>query len=160
MDTTSTLFSGTRALSRAAFALFRGDVFQKKNVVNEKNDEDFFSGKNEVKGDLPVDVYNTPDTIVIIAQMAGVDADNVVVKIKDDVVTISGIRVKPMDAALEEAYLHTEECQWGEFTRPIILPQSVNIKKMKARLTKEKILILTIPKKVVDDEHVVRVVLE
>lgn len=96
--------------------------------------------------DLKVDVYNEPAQIVIVAQVAGVDRNEVTVTVKEEVLTISGERKRPAGLSIDDKYLHTEECEWGTFTRPIILPQNADIKRIHARMTQESLLILTIPK--------------
>ncbi|MFN7160286.1 MAG: Hsp20/alpha crystallin family protein [Candidatus Gracilibacteria bacterium] len=99
---------------------------------------------NEI--DLKVDVYNEPSQIVIVAQAAGVDRNEIAVTVKEEVLTISGERKRPEGLSIDDKYLHTEECEWGKFTRPIILPQNADIKRIHARMTHESLLVLTIPK--------------
>lgn len=115
------------------------------------------AGDQEI--DLKVDVYNEPAQIVIVAQVAGVDRDEVSVTVKEEVLTIAGERKRPEGLSIDDRYLHTEECEWGKFIRPIILPQNADIKRIHARLTHESLLILTIPKVDVS-EQIVKIEME
>lgn len=115
--------------------------------------------------ELEMDVYAMPDKIVITAQVAGVEDGSISLRIKDDtgkegaILLISGMRKNPFEADMEQ-YLHTRECQWGSFSRPIILPQSAQLKKISAKITKDKILIVTVPKLDTDLERVIKVEIE
>lgn len=99
---------------------------------------------------LLVDVYQTEQTIVIYAQSAGADMNDVHVSIEGDadIVLIEGRRTRPEYIVFPKkvargAYV-AEECFWGEFYRRIILPESVNIQKAEAKI-KNGVLILILP---------------
>ena len=99
---------------------------------------------------LDVDVYQTEHMIVIYAQAAGADMNDVHVSIEGDadIVLIEGRRVRPEylvfpKKKLEGAFF-TQECLWGEFYRRIILPESVEIEKAEAKI-KNGVLILILP---------------
>lgn len=99
---------------------------------------------------LHVDVYQTEQMIVIYAQSAGADMNDVHVSIEGDadIVLIEGRRTRPEYIVFPKkmvrgAYV-AEECLWGEFYRRIILPESVNIEKAEAKI-KNGVLILILP---------------
>lgn len=99
---------------------------------------------------LHVDVYQTEQMIVVYAQSAGADMNDVHVSIEGDadIVLIEGRRTRPEyivfpKKVLRGAYV-AEECVWGEFYRRIILPESVNIEKAEAKI-KNGVLILILP---------------
>lgn len=99
---------------------------------------------------LVVDVYQTETTIVIYAQAAGADMNDVNVSIEGDadIVLIEGRRIRPEYLVFpkhkpEGAYF-ASECIWGDFYRRIILPESVEIEKAEAKI-KNGVLILILP---------------
>lgn len=99
---------------------------------------------------LHVDVFQTERMIVVYAQSAGADMNDVHVSIEGDadIVLIEGKRVRPEyivfpKKKVKGSYV-AEECVWGDFYRRIILPESVNIDKAEAKI-KNGVLILVLP---------------
>lgn len=77
------------------------------------------------EGELSVDVFQTPDEIIIKAMIPGVRKDEMDIAIARDSVTIKGSRaeekmVKDDDYVVRELY-------WGSFSRTIQLPHEVDI---------------------------------
>lgn len=100
---------------------------------------------------LDVDVFQTESTIVIYAQAAGADINDVHVSIEGDadIVLIEGKRYRPEYLVFPKktpanGVFYTEECVWGEFYRRIILPESVDIDEAEAKI-KNGVLILILP---------------
>lgn len=99
---------------------------------------------------LHVDVYQTERKIVVYAQSAGADMNDVHVSIEGDadIVLIEGKRIRPeyivFPKKKEKGAYVAEECIWGDFYRRIILPESVNIDKAEAKI-KNGVLILVLP---------------
>jgi len=99
---------------------------------------------------LFVDVYQTERMIVVYAQSAGADMNDVHVSIEGDadIVLIEGRRVRPEYVVFPKKVVKgsfvAEECIWGDFYRRIILPESVNIDKAEAKI-KNGVLILVLP---------------
>jgi len=110
--------------------------------------------------DLEVDVYNTPSEILIVALLAGVDARDLGVKVKEDVLILSGKRPKPQKLQDISESLYEEAIHWGSFEKLVILPPNIRLDKIQAKLDKEKILYITLPKIERDDEQVVKVEFE
>ena len=99
---------------------------------------------------LDVDVFQTDDLIVIYAQAAGADMNDINVSIEGDadIVLIEGRRLRPEFLAFPKkktdgAYF-TEECVWGDFYRRIILPESVDIEHAEAKI-RNGVLVLVLP---------------
>jgi HSP20 family protein len=99
---------------------------------------------------LHVDVYQTERMIVVYAQSAGADMNDVHVSIEGDadIVLIEGKRIRPEYIAFPRkkvagSYV-AQECVWGDFYRRIILPESVNIQEADAKI-KNGVLILILP---------------
>lgn len=99
---------------------------------------------------LHVDVYQTEKMIVVYAQSAGADMNDVHVSIEGDadIVLIEGRRVRPEHIVFPNTKVRgsfvAEECAWGDFYRRIILPESVDIDKAEAKI-KNGVLILVLP---------------
>lgn len=99
---------------------------------------------------LHVDVFQSEFQIVIYAQSAGADMNDVHVSIEGDadIVLIEGRRIRPEYIVFPKKKVRgafvAEECVWGDFYRRIILPESVNIDKAEAKI-KNGVLILILP---------------
>jgi len=100
-------------------------------------------GMDEQEGQLTVDVYQTPEFIVVKSTIAGVKPDDLDVSITNDMVTIRGTR-RHDEEVTEEDYFY-RECYWGSFSRSIILPVDIVSEKADASL-KDGILTIRIPK--------------
>lgn len=120
-----------------------------------QRDEMLYSADKELK----VRVYNAQDRIVIMAEVAGVADEDLHLTVREDHLEISGVS-RPPDMPELEPYLHTEEFQFGAFSRSIILPQQVDMKNIQARMTRERVLIVTIPKIVQKKEREIKIQLE
>lgn len=119
-----------------------------------RSDQSLQSSEEETAVDkvaqLDVDVFQTERVIVIYAQAAGADMNDVHVSIEGDadIVLIEGRRIRPEFIVFPKSKPHgaffTEECVWGDFYRRIILPESVEIEKAEAKI-KNGVLILILP---------------
>lgn len=97
------------------------------------------------EGELPVDIAETADMLVILAPVAGADPDNISIHLDGDVLTIRGTRERLLERTAEHFF--SEECFWGNFSRSIILPVEVKTEEAQAQF-KNGLLTLTIPKQV------------
>jgi HSP20 family protein len=95
------------------------------------------------EGQLALDIYQTPTHIVIVAPIAGVKMPDIDVSVTEDVLTIKGKRYLEFDIPDEDYF--TQECFWGDFSRSIVLPASVDDSKISASF-KDAVLKITIPK--------------
>jgi HSP20 family molecular chaperone IbpA len=100
---------------------------------------------------LPVDVYQTDEHIVIYAQIPGLDISKLEISIEgdNDVVTIQGEYKRPEGEAhngLSKGEFSLEECSWGQFFRQIILPQEIDFSRAEAKV-KDGVLFLLLPMK-------------
>jgi len=99
---------------------------------------------------LDVDILQTEHNIIIYAQIAGVDINDINLSIEGDanIVLIEGRRTRPEFTSFPEndqlGVFFTEECIWGDFYRRIILPEGVVIEQAEAK-TKNGVLILVLP---------------
>ena len=90
-----------------------------------QSDDADMSLQEDVDGELPIDMYETDDAIVIQAFVAGVRPDDLDIMITRDSVTIRGSRLQEHHI-LDEDYSH-HELFWGSFARKVALPDEVVI---------------------------------
>jgi HSP20 family protein len=98
---------------------------------------------DSIEGQLALDVFQTKKNIVILAPVAGVKLEDMTVEVNDDVLTIKGHR--QFEETVEEENYFTQECFWGDFSRSIVLPASVDSNKISASF-KDGVLKIEIPK--------------
>ncbi len=94
-------------------------------------------------GELPVDMYQTDDEIIIRAIVAGVDPSDLEISITRDMVTIRGTREEYQEAR-DDGYFH-RELFWGSFSRTLLLPEEVAIDESDAK-EKHGMLEIRLPK--------------
>lgn len=94
-------------------------------------------------GELAVDVYQTPDAIVVKAFIAGVQPNSIDISITREMVTISGSRHDERES--EEDDYFQRELYWGSFSRTIILPEEIDVDLAEAS-EKHGILAIRLPK--------------
>jgi HSP20 family protein len=99
--------------------------------------------EDEKEGQLTVDVYNTPDQIVIKTMVAGVRPEDLDISIARDSVTIRGKREEERTIR-EDDYL-VRELYWGSFSRTVVLPQEIDVEESEA-VEKHGLLIIKLPK--------------
>jgi len=90
---------------------------------------------------LPLDVYSTPDELVVLASVPGIKPDEVEITIEGDTLTIRG-EIKPPAENVD--YL-MQEREYGPFHRTLLLNVPVQADKAEATFT-NGVLTLTIPK--------------
>lgn len=95
------------------------------------------------EGELPIDMYETDDAIVINTLVAGVDPSDLEISITRDKVTIRGSRLAPEHVADEE-FMH-RELFWGSFARTVELPDEVVIDESEAK-EQHGLLRITLPR--------------
>ncbi len=95
------------------------------------------------EGQLPVDVHQTANDIIIRAFVAGVRPDELSISISRDMVEIEGSRLEREQVAGPDFF--TRELFWGSFSRAITLPQEVDVDAATAS-AKDGLLTLILPK--------------
>jgi len=98
---------------------------------------------DQQEGQLPVDVYQTANEIIIRAFVAGVRPEELNVSISRDMVVIEGSRESRDQVAPSDYF--TEELFWGSFSRTILLPQEVDVDSSTAN-AKDGLLTVILPK--------------
>lgn len=112
-------------------------------ILRTKEEKDDLWADGEPEGQLTVDVYQTPDDIVVESAIAGVAPDDIDVNVTTDSIAIRGSRKREKNVR-DEDYLY-QECYWGKFGRSIILPQEVDPEGAVVKF-KNGILTVTLPK--------------
>ncbi|KAF0218460.1 MAG: HSP20 family [Geobacteraceae bacterium] len=92
----------------------------------------------------PVDIYEDENSVVIKAELPGVDQNDIQVKIEDSTLTLRGER--KLDQTVKKENFHRVERYYGSFQRSFSLPHTVDQEKVKASCEKG-ILTITLPKK-------------
>jgi HSP20 family protein len=100
-------------------------------------------GDDYDEGQLSIDVFQTPENIVIKSTIAGVKPEDIDISINNDMLTIRGKR-EFQEKISDENYL-IKECYWGGFSRSVILPVEVDAEKVEAALD-NGVLTVTLPK--------------
>lgn len=113
---------------------------KKISPPQKKEPEDWLA---ESEGQLTIDVYQTPNEIVIKSTIAGVKPEDIDITMTNDMITIKGSREKDEEVKEEDYYY--QECYWGAFSRSVILPVDVEADKAQAKM-KNGILTIRLPK--------------
>jgi HSP20 family protein len=114
-------------------------IFSDKNTNIAQED----TGDEKESGQLSLDVYETPTELVIVAPVAGVRMQDINVSVTEDILTISGER--HLEFTIPDDDYLIQECFWGNFSRSIVLPSTVDPSKVNAAY-KNGILKITLPR--------------
>jgi HSP20 family protein len=91
-----------------------------------------------------VDIYEQEGSIVLKAELPGVDPKDVDIRLENNVLTLLGER--KIDQEVKRENYHRVERAYGSFTRSFTLPTVVDQEKIKAAF-KDGVLQVTLPKK-------------
>jgi len=117
---------------------------KKKTTLPQKQESVFsLEDLNQKVGEIPIDLYQTEDELVIRAPIAGTKMEDLDISIEGDVIIINGKREEPEEEGKIDYF--TKECYFGPFSRKIISPVEIDPSQAKAKI-KEGILIVRIPK--------------
>ncbi|MBI4779346.1 Hsp20/alpha crystallin family protein [Candidatus Falkowbacteria bacterium] len=116
---------------------------QTEERLSSKSEPGEWLGEDYDEGQLSIDVYQTPNSLVVKSTIAGVRPDDIDISINNDMLTIRGRR-EIKEKIVEENYL-IKECYWGGFSRSIILPIEVEAEKVEASLD-NGVLTIILPK--------------
>lgn len=125
------------------------DMFSLRHQMNHIFDDVF---KPVVRGDSrlsmwnwnpTVDIYDNDENIVIKAELPGIDRKDIVIDVKDGVLTLKGER--SFDNEIKEEKYYCRERTFGKFERVFRLPAKVDPEKISADY-KDGILKIDIPK--------------
>lgn len=95
------------------------------------------------EGTLPLDMYQTEDSVVVKSAVPGVKPDDIDITISGNTLSISG-ETNEEEEVTEENYIRRER-RHASFSRSVVLPEGVDPDKAEATFD-DGILTLTIPK--------------
>lgn len=124
---------------KATRAVFEGKGGERHAHIVPHDEE----GGEEPAGELAVDVYQTPDAIVVKALIAGVQPSSIDISLSREMLTISGQRADERE--VDEEHYFQRELYWGSFSRTILLPEEVDVDLAEAS-EKHGILMIRLPK--------------
>jgi len=103
-----------------------------------------FTGEESMGSWSPrCDIYEEGDTIVVKAEVPGIDRNDLDLQIENNVLTLRGERKREQEVKSENLY-RTERF-YGSFTRSFTLPVTVDTEKIKAEYN-DGVLKVTLPK--------------
>jgi HSP20 family protein len=124
-----------------AHAKFEGSGDERHARLSTRDEH--FATQEEPGGELAVDVYQTPEAIVVKAFIAGVQPTTVDISLTREMLTISGTRQDERE--VDEDDYFQRELYWGSFSRTILLPEEVDVDLAEAS-EKHGILMIRLPK--------------
>ena len=92
-----------------------------------------------------VDVAETPDAILVTAELPGVSPDDVEIHVEENVLTIRGEKRGARKEEDAERHLHISERSSGSFSRSFTLPRKVDVEGITADFG-EGVLRVSVPK--------------
>jgi HSP20 family protein len=117
------------------------DMTQVQGQFNRLLDQ-VWSGRQESW--LPaVDVFDTKEAVVLKAELAGIDLDDIQIEVEDNVLTVKGER--RLEETVDDERYHRIERRFGSFQRSLALPQNVKAEEISASY-EDGILTVTVPK--------------
>ena len=108
----------------------------------------------EYEGQLAIDAFQTNDSVVVKAPIAGVKPQDLEISVTDEVLHVRGHR-KQESQEDQDSYF-VQECYWGSFSRSFVLPVPVDADKAQANL-KDGILTIVIPKQEKSKTKVIKI---
>lgn len=124
---------------KATRAMFEGKGGERHAHLVPKDD----AGADEPAGELAVDIYQTPDAIVVKALIAGVHPGTIDIALTREMLTISGTRSDEKE--VDEEHYFQKELYWGSFSRTVLLPEEVDVDLAEAS-ERHGILMIRLPK--------------
>ncbi len=102
------------------------------------------------KIDIPVDIYESDQEILIVVPLWWVSKDTISVYLEKTSLILSWSR--KMSDLKESLTPVQEECFWWNFCKTINLPQNVYFEKISSSLSKENILTIVVPKVIIPEK--------
>src|SRR6266852_7162241 len=129
------------------YAPFNG-LFTLHDQVNRLFNETLFRGQGEdsaITAWAPsVDIYETPNELVVKADLPDVDEKDIDVRVENNLLTVRGERKFDKSVA-EDNYLRVERA-YGTFSRSFSLPNTVNAEAIRAEY-RNGVLTVNLPKR-------------
>jgi len=117
------------------------EKLKREKEIKEEKEEIKNKDWLEKEGEVPIDMYQTKDYVVLEVPVAGVKSSELEIYAEGDQIVIEGQRKIPEE---DRDYL-IQECFWGKFSRIVRIPIEVDFEKIEASL-KDGLLMIKIPK--------------
>lgn len=92
-----------------------------------------------------MEIVDKPDTLVATAELPGLSAEDIDIKVEDNVLTISGDKTEEKKEGEEDLQYYLWERRYGSFRRSFTLPSAVDAEKITADFDKG-VLTIKLPK--------------
>ncbi|HEX5013075.1 MAG TPA: Hsp20/alpha crystallin family protein [Candidatus Limnocylindrales bacterium] len=134
-------------VTRLASPLFR-DFVTLRDAVDRLFEESFVDPARFISNGLgsrtmPMEIYETPDAVIVKALVPGVSPSDLDATVQDGVLTIKAKTETPQ--ANDDWNWHLREIGYGEFSRSVSLPAKVDVDQANSQF-ENGILTLTLPK--------------
>jgi HSP20 family protein len=128
-------------------AIIRWDPFREMTSTQDQFDRlwrGMLEGRRGQEAWLPaVDVFDAKDAVVLKAELAGMDPDDIEIEVDDNVLTIRGER--KFEEKVDEDRYYRVERRYGSFSRSLALPQGVRADDIEANY-EDGVLEVRVPK--------------
>jgi len=139
-------FLEMRQMQRAMNRMFNHMLYEPRTAVLPVRDS-FFSPR--------LDTYETASSFVVDCDLPGMEKDKIDISVKDNVLTISGVREKKakQEEKKEGFVSYQESVSYGQFSRSLRLPDYIDASKHDATL-KNGVLKIEFPKKKTEEKKI------
>lgn len=134
-------------------AIVKWDPFRDMMTLRERMDRLFEDSLSRIRGEgeepsfgawtPAVDIYETADSLVIKAELPGLEKENINIEVKNNSLSLSGER--RYEKEIKEENYHRMERSYGHFRRVFTLPATVDQENIKASF-KNGVLEVALPK--------------
>lgn len=122
------------------------DLVTLREAMDRLFEESFVRPRGMTPGgsvELPLDMYETENELVVSAALPGVKPDDIEITVTGEALSIKGS--VQSESTVDRANYHRQERRFGTFARTVALPVMVQIDKAEAKF-RDGVLTLTLPK--------------
>jgi len=94
---------------------------------------------------LALDILENHESVYLLAPVAGIELDDIDIRVHETTLTISWIRNKPKEFYDHEMEVKNAECFWGKFLRNVVMWENMDFSSVKA-VMENNLLVIHIPK--------------
>jgi HSP20 family protein len=126
-------------------AIIRWDPFREMTQAQSQLNKlvDQVMGARQESWLPAIDVFDQKDAVVLKAELAGMNPDDIHIEVEDNVLTVRGER--RFEEEVDEDRYYRVERRFGSFQRSLALPQGMNAADISASY-EDGILTITVPK--------------
>lgn len=125
-----------------------------QSAMEHTTGSNWFGGRTTSRGaNPPINVFEKDDSVVVVAELPGVNKEDIVIQVKDQSLRLSGKREIQRD---EGTSAHRLERRGYEFDRSLNLPFRIDADHIEANY-RDGVLALVLPRAAEDKPHTVAV---